>query len=177
MKGLLIGLTSCAVLLSATAALACGDKLAALGGGVRYERLYRSQHPARIVLYAPRDSAGEESERLRAELARAGHSVEVVASRGALDSRLAAGAVDLVLADADAQDGEPSSTQSRGTAVVMGVRYADRSSLTRASSESCVTTVTRRGGRQLLRQIDVELARRARGEPATCAAPSGLRGT
>src|SRR5262245_55162196 len=67
---------------------ACGDKLAALGGGVPFNRIQAVAHPGNVILYLNPESrfAGANADiGLDRALTRAGHTVRIVASRGDLE--------------------------------------------------------------------------------------------
>ena len=168
-----LALAATTILGSAAPAHACGDKLAALAGGVRYERLTRSAYPARLVFYAPQDSAlrveGRQESVVEA-LEQAGHSVDVVATTEALDARLAAGDVDLVLA----ADGAPATT--RAGAAVLVLRTASKPSGGTAAASPCTVTLGRRGARQVVRSVETVLEQRSRVGPAACAGAPGVQG-
>ena len=87
-------------LLSGTVALACGDKLLAVGRGVRFQRAYAA-HDANLVIYVAdaRGRAALNNAKLQNMLTRAGHKLQVVASGSQLDEALKSGKVDIVLAD------------------------------------------------------------------------------
>jgi hypothetical protein len=166
-------LLSGAALLSAEGTQACGDKLAALAGGVRYERLHRSEHPARLVFYAPTGSRLHDDDvrrRLATDLESVGHQVETVGDADALGVRLRSGDVDLVIAD----DGVLPPTAA-GRAAVLRVGTGVRSSA--AAETVCTTTLGRRGGRQLVRSVERVLEQRSRGAADACAVPAGVQGT
>ena len=85
-------------LLSGTAGLACGDKLLAIGRGVRFQHIYAA-HQANLVIYSAgtQQGAALDSARLQATLKRAVHNLQLVRSGSQLDQALKSGQVDLVL--------------------------------------------------------------------------------
>ena len=87
-------------LLSGTVAVACGDKLLAVGRGVRFQRGYAA-HEANLVIYfaGAQSSAALNSTKLQNMLKRAGHKLQIVASGSQLDEALRSGKVDVVLVD------------------------------------------------------------------------------
>ena len=89
-----------AALLSGNVGLACGDKLLAIGRGVRFQRAYAS-HQANLVIYSTGSQTGAAlgSPRLQATLKQAGHKLQTVAGASQLDEVLKSGKVDVVLAD------------------------------------------------------------------------------
>jgi hypothetical protein len=165
-------LVSGAALLPLQVADACGDKLAALAGGVRYERLHRSEHPSRLVIYAPAGSALHDADlrrRVAGDLESAGHQVETVDDADALGVRLRSGAVDLVIAE----DGRL--PHAAGSAPVL--RVGTNGSSPAASGGACTTTLGRRGARQLVRSVERVLEQRSRGAADACAVPADVQGT
>ncbi len=87
-------------LLSGTAAVACGDKLLAVGRGVRFQRGYAA-HEANLVIYfaGAEGRAALNNAKLQNVLSRAGHKLQIVASGSQLDEALKSGKVDVVLVD------------------------------------------------------------------------------
>ncbi len=87
-------------LLSGTAAVACGDKLLAVGRGVRFQRVYTA-HDANLVIYVAgaQGRAALDNAKLQNMLTRAGHKLQIVASGSQLDEALKSGKVDIVLMD------------------------------------------------------------------------------
>ncbi len=165
------------VITSATA-LGCGDKLSAMAGGVRFERLNHSRYPSRVIVYLPESSSLREAEsdlQLVRLLTRAGHAVRVVERRAELEQILAASDADLVLAGpADllglARPAAPSAGTARAPAL-LPVDYAApgaASVAAAAGSASCVTRLSRRSGGQLVRTIDSALQRRGDGTTLPC---------
>jgi ABC-type amino acid transport substrate-binding protein len=89
-----------AALLSGTAVLACGDKLLAIGRGVRFQRAY-AQYQANLVIYSAGTQSGAtlSSTKLQTTLRRAGHKLQIVEGGSQLDEALKSGRVDVVLVD------------------------------------------------------------------------------
>jgi ABC-type amino acid transport substrate-binding protein len=85
-------------LLSGTAALACGDKLLAIGRGVRFQRAY-AERQASLVIYSngAQNGATLSSTGLQTTLKRAGHKLQIVQDGSQLDEALKSGKVDVVL--------------------------------------------------------------------------------
>jgi ABC-type amino acid transport substrate-binding protein len=85
---------------SGTAALACGDKLLAIGRGVRFQHAYATRQ-ANLVIYSPgtRSGATLNGVKLETTLRRAGHKVQIVEGGSQLDEALKSGKVDVVLVD------------------------------------------------------------------------------
>jgi CheY-like chemotaxis protein len=162
----------CVGLALAPAVLACGDRLAALGGGVRFERVFYSRHPGRVVLYAPtatRLRAADERLGIAAALQRAGHQVTSVSDRDAFVRAVGAGAPDVVVIDAEAaRAGLPDST---GTAPVVPVAFRPgRDAAPVRADDGCVVEIADQSVRQLLRTVETVLERRRRGERTACGA-------
>jgi|KBSSwiStaDraftv2_1062776.scaffolds.fasta_scaffold108037_2 hypothetical protein len=101
MRGVLVGLGLAATTLLAGDGLCCGDKFLVVGRGVRAQRLNGAVHHASILIYvSPKgglDAALRETG-LDRDLSLAGHKVRAVADRGQLESALASGKQDIVLA-------------------------------------------------------------------------------
>jgi ABC-type amino acid transport substrate-binding protein len=87
-------------LASGGVALACGDKLLALGRGVRFQRVYAVRE-ANLLIYAAGTRGGVTlgSTKLQTTLGRAVHKVQVVQGGAQLDEALKSGKVDVVLVD------------------------------------------------------------------------------
>jgi ABC-type amino acid transport substrate-binding protein len=85
--------------LGGTAALACGDKLLAVGRGVRFQRAYAA-HEANLVIYSATAHNGAlDSAKLQTILKRVVHKLQVVQGGSQLDEALKSGRVDVVLLD------------------------------------------------------------------------------
>ena len=89
-----------AAVLSGTTALACGDKLLALGLGLRFQRSYAAQQ-ANLVIYSagPQSSATLGSTKLQTTLRRAVLSLQLAQGGSQLDQALKSGKVDVLLVD------------------------------------------------------------------------------
>jgi hypothetical protein len=85
-------------LLSGTAAFACGDKLLAIGRGVRFQRIYAA-HQANLVIYSAETQYGAalDNARLQTTLKRSVHNLQLVRGGLQLDEALKSGHVDVVL--------------------------------------------------------------------------------
>ena len=94
------GAVLAAALMSGTDGLACGDKLLAIGHGVRFQRAYASR-PANVVIYSngSQNGATLKSVKLQTTLKQAGHKIQVVEGVSQLDAALKSGKVDVVLTD------------------------------------------------------------------------------
>ena len=86
--------------LSATTAWACGDKLLAVGRGLRFQHV-SAAHEANLVVYSARTQNGTalSSTKLQTTLRRAVHSLQLVQGGSQLDEALKSGRVDVVLVD------------------------------------------------------------------------------
>jgi ABC-type amino acid transport substrate-binding protein len=86
--------------LSGIAVLACGDKLLAIGRGVRFQRVYAA-HEANLVIYSGGTQSGAtlSSTKLQTTLRRAVHKLQLVQRGSELDQALKSGRVDVVLVD------------------------------------------------------------------------------
>jgi ABC-type amino acid transport substrate-binding protein len=86
--------------LSGTSALACGDKLLALGRGVRFQRAYAARE-ANLVIYSggAQSGASLNSAKLQTALKRAGHKLQIIGGALQLDEALKSGKVDVVMVD------------------------------------------------------------------------------
>lgn len=91
---------SAAVLLSGTVALACGDKLLAVGHGVRFQHAY-AEREANLLIYSAGAPNGADlgSAKLQTTLRHAGHKLQIVEGGPQLDEALKSGKVDVVLVD------------------------------------------------------------------------------
>jgi len=150
---------------------ACGDKPGALGGGVMFGRVFNSRHPGKLVLFiSPESRLGAANAELHLDsaLARAGHTVRTVGTRGELEESLQAGAADLVVADwVDARKLDSEIGGSVGILPVLteSGKGAGADALTAAG---CLVDVHSHKGRQVVRAVDQALERHAKGLPVSC---------
>ncbi len=79
-------------------AFACGDKLLAIGRGIRFQRIYAAHH-ANLVIYSAGTQSGAvlDSARLLTTLKRAVRNLGLVRGGSQLDQALKSGQVDVVL--------------------------------------------------------------------------------
>jgi ABC-type amino acid transport substrate-binding protein len=86
--------------LSGSAALACGDKLLAVGRGVRFQRAYAANE-ANLVIYSATSHSGAPlgNPKLQTALKRVVHKLQVIQGGSQLDEVLKSGRVDVVLLD------------------------------------------------------------------------------
>jgi len=173
---LALGIVLGATLVFATSSGACGDKLVALGGGVRFERVVASRHPGRILMVlSPGSGLAEANTRynLTSSLTLAGHSVEAIKDPAELDSTLATGPVDLVLVDAAEFRGLALHVSSiRQAPAILPVIYENAAS-SRAGvglAPDCTADAGKSKGRNLLRTVEKTLDLRSRGLPGACGA-------
>lgn len=154
------------------AAFACGDKLSAMGGGIRFERLHRAVHPARLVVYMPPQSdlrRADSDLQLVQLLTRAGHEVKVVEAPEELERILAAAGTDLVLAGATDLRDAGHARDEAGRAALVRVDYGRAQPLMASgTADPCLASVSRRTGGKLVRTIDAVLQPRADGQPHLC---------
>ena len=156
-------------------ALPCGDKLSAIAGGVRFERLHSAQHPGRIVIFAPSGSPLRDANadlRLARLLTEAGHSVEVVDEQQRVERALQLSMADVILVDVSDSERFRSFAATGGSVALMQVAYkggfAGAAKGESIAESSCVTRLTKRSGALLLRSIDDLLERRQQGKPVSC---------
>lgn len=162
-----------------SAALACGDKLAAIGGGIRFERVYAARHPGRIALFIPQQSAlraANEELRLADALKRAGHQVIVIGDYRDLPGRLQPDRVDLLLVDVADSRSLAASLAQAPQAMLLRTAAAKGVAAAGDAATPCVTQLSRRTSLQLLRKVDEALERQQRGLPASCPAELAPRG-
>ena len=95
--GAVLGL---AMLLSGTALFACGDKLLAIGRGIRFQHGYAATQ-ANLVIYSTGTQSGAalSSAKLQTTLRRAGHKLQIIEGDSQLYEALKSGKVDVVLVD------------------------------------------------------------------------------
>jgi hypothetical protein len=162
----------CVALLAGTA-LACGDKLVALGGGVGFDRVIVSRNPGHIILMLePATGLAEANEKfnLAGSLSLAGHEVFIARNAGELRAHRLTAAPDLILVDAGrAGDFQPQPVADRKDPVILPVAYAPASELTAKELKAdCVAVIEGKKGTQLLKTVERVLKLRSRGEAMTC---------
>lgn len=91
-----LGLALIAASLSSPTALACADKMRALGRGIRYQQV-ASARPASILIYSR--GAALRDPQLEPALKHAGHKVHAVQDTAQLSEALKRGRYDVVVAD------------------------------------------------------------------------------
>ena len=167
-----IVMAGCSALLAGTA-LACGDKLVALGGGVGFDRVIVSRNPGHIILMLePATGLAEANEKLNlaGSLSLAGHEVFVARNAGELRAHRLAAAPDLILVDAGrAGEIQPQPVADRKDPVILPVAYAPASELTARELEAgCVAVIEGKKSTQLLKTVERVLKLRSRGEAMSC---------
>ena len=163
-------------LLALTAALACGDKLVALGGGVPFERIHVAQHPGNVILFLNPETrlrTANADIRLDTALKRAGHNVRTVATRADLDRALQEPQTNLVLMDwADALQLNAWLTDKIPTLPVLYGAGPDEVAQA-VSQNRCVVETDKRKGTQLVRAVEHILADQEKGLAVDCAKIGG----
>jgi DNA-binding NtrC family response regulator len=167
-------------------AMACGDKLAMMGGGVGFERINQSVHRGSVVMIVPPNSslrAANEALDLKGTLERAGHRVRTVDSLEELAALLTGGGTDVVLVDLrEAGEMHPAArTETIGAEPpsVLTVLYKPGKDEIDAASRrgQCVARADKRRGHQLLEAVEQVLEQRQKGLPATCSTPGSVAST
>ena len=99
----IVALASAAATLT-SAVQACGDKFLMVGRGAKFQRVYASVHPGRVLIYARPSTDAKAAIRdpqLHKALRQAGHSVSVIEDWPLLEQALKSVPVDVVLVDVD----------------------------------------------------------------------------
>lgn len=175
-KALLVFVVAGASALLAGLSSACGDKLVAAGGGVRFDKVVASRYPGRILMVlSPGSALAEANSRfnLASSLALVGHSVITANDPTEIDDNLHGDPVDLVLVDATDFRGVAFHSAATGQGpTILPVVFGDesRSHANTALAPGCVANAGERKGKVLLRTIETTLARRSRGQSDDCAA-------
>jgi len=106
---------------------ACGDKMMAIGRGVRFAHAYKSPYPASILIYLRPGSSVQQADHkilLQSTLVSVGHRVRTTQDWAQLEDALRLGTYDLVLADsADVAELEREVQVSRFKPLVLPVLY------------------------------------------------------
>ena len=154
-------------------AIACGDKLVPVGGGVRMERIARSEHPGTIfVLISSAPGGRRTADDLVAGLARTGHNARLVSSRDQLESASRESAPDVVIALPEEAQALLSSYADRADApVIVSVVYQpNRTTLEAARRDNgCVAEVPDWGVSPAVRYVNNIRAAQDSGRPIECA--------
>jgi hypothetical protein len=163
----------CGALL-ATAALACGDKLVAMGGGVGFERVIVSRNPGHIILMLEPSTGlatANEKFNLAGSLKLAGHEVFVATSAEDLREQRITATPDVILVDAArAKQFQFHPVAAGAGPSIMPVAYsADAGGQAVADPEAaCVTIASGRKGAQVLKAVEHTMKLRRRGLPTPC---------
>lgn len=169
-----------ATLAAQSPASACGDKLSMMGGGVSFEMLSPSLHPARIVVFLTSDSPLFASRSaLRKKLERAGHTVTVVDSPDALHESLRTAAVDVMLTNlGDERSATPVNASARAPAL-LSIFYKPTAARLNATSAAvtCTTRVDKAHGSQVLDAIENVMSHKGTGLTSDCAPAGGAKST
>jgi hypothetical protein len=161
-------------------AYACGDKLSMMGGGVSFEMLNPSLHPARIVVFLTPDSPLFASRSaLQKKLERAGHTVKIIDSPDALQKSLRAGDVDVALTNlGDERAATPVNAGAQAPALLSVVYKPTSSSFSSSSaSVTCTTRVDKANGSKVLDAIENVMSRKGIGLAYDCAPAGGAKST
>ena len=139
-------------------ARACGDKLAAIGGGIRFERLLRAEHPGHLILFLSPNSQlkrADQDLQLAFWLRRAGHDVKVVGDRAGLDDALVGSSrADLLLLDVEGAR-ELAGAAAKSTAVLPVLYLPTPDDLASArNSGTCYVQANRRQQYQFVQAVD-----------------------
>jgi hypothetical protein len=104
---------------------ACGDKLMMLGRGIRFQSKH-TPRAAAVLLYLPESATGQPltDPKLESALREAGHAVRAVTSAAELETALASGTFDVVLANVtNAPELERAKTVAERKAVILPAIY------------------------------------------------------
>jgi hypothetical protein len=110
---------------NSTTVHACGEKLLALGRGIRFQSRH-TPRPASVLLYLPQSASGRplSDPNLESALKEAGHAVRAATTSADLESALRGGSYDVVLANiTDAPDLDRAQALTTGNAVVLPAVY------------------------------------------------------
>jgi hypothetical protein len=161
-------------------ALACGDKLSMMGGGVSFDLVNPGRHRGNVILFAPPESPlrlGKNGATLEKTLERAGHKVRRVDTTTALAAALQAGNVDIVLTDAGDAVATPqrvaaaSGSQAEPAPLALSYRPTAADLSSASLGRTCVAQFDSRG-KQLLDAIENVLAAKGQVAAASCAPAS-----
>jgi hypothetical protein len=162
----LIGL----LLLSTEPAHACGDKFVIVGRGSRFQRAYVALHPASLLVLNSKVTAERD---LQSSLKIAGHTVRVVSDTGSLAAAVAAGRVDLVLADfRDAEEiGRVLPREAFDRLLLPVIDGSSKSSVAAATNQyKCLLGHGRsmKASRHFLAEIDSAMESKLKSTPVHC---------
>jgi hypothetical protein len=144
-------------LASAPSALACGDKLTVLGGGIPFDKIHTNHRHGSLIMYLSPDSrlsATNNDARIDQALTRDGHQVKVVQSSAELKQALDSGQADFVLIDwSEAQRLQPGVIAK---VPIVPVTYdGDAGERALAQSRSgCVVQSNKRHSREMVHEVE-----------------------
>ncbi|MCM2268726.1 MAG: hypothetical protein NDJ75_01340 [Thermoanaerobaculia bacterium] len=170
-----IGVGVCAwVLLAEAAAFACSDKFVVLGTGVRFERVYKSEHPTKVLLFMNPASQLPEVDKkthLRAALRFAGHKPTSVDTSAELERAMQKSEYGAVLVSyGDAEAVEQIVKRAGARSILLPVLYQPSDEELRSATEKYGCPVT--GSRKTSTMIDtLDRALEASDKGTSCAAP------
>jgi hypothetical protein len=147
-------------LTSAPGALACGDKLTVLGGGIPFEKIHTNHRHGSLVMYMTPDSrlfATNNDARLDQALTRDGHQVRLVQSSAELKQALDSGQVDFVLIDLSAA--KTLQADMLAHVPIVPVTYGDDAA-DRALAQSrsgCVVQSNKRHSHEMVHEVEALL--------------------
>jgi hypothetical protein len=113
------------VMQNSAAMYACGEKLLALGRGIRFQSRH-SPRPASVLLYIPQSATGQPlaDPNLESALKEAGHAVRAATTSADLEDALQSGSYDVVLANiTEAPELERAQAVTAANAVVLPAVY------------------------------------------------------
>jgi hypothetical protein len=120
-----IAVTAAVAMHSPAAVYACGEKLLALGRGIRFQSRH-TPRAATVLLYMPQPDSGRSlsDPNLESALKEAGHAVRAATTSADLETALKSGGYDVVLANiTDAPDLERAQAVTAASAVVLPAVY------------------------------------------------------
>lgn len=168
--------TTMATFFALPPAQACGDKLAAIGGGLRFDLMHRTDHPGSLLVYLSphsRFKVANDDLQLVSWLQRAGNKVVVVDTPEALGSAMAgAGRADLVLLDAaDARELMSMKQNANGLGPILPILYQPTQDELAAARSfgSCYAQAGRRKQWQFVQQVDRMVEQHRAGKAGQCA--------
>ena len=159
---------------------ACGDKLSMMGGGVSFEMLSPSLHPAQIVVFLTADSPLFASRSaLKKKLERAGHTVAIVESPDSLQKSLRTSAVDVMLTNlGDERSATPVNAGARAPALLSVVYKPTAASMNATSvAVTCTARVDKAQGSQVLDAIESVMAHKGTGLAPDCTPTGAAKST
>jgi hypothetical protein len=151
---------------------ACGDKFLVVGRGARFQRVYASVHPGRILIYARPSTdpkAAIRDPQLHKALRQAGHSVSVIEDARLLEQALKSVPLDVVLVDvADANHLQQLLSSSPTSPDALYVAFPSSAALAAAQNITCKLKSSDRPARFLdeIENVMKTRARRAKNEKA-----------